>query len=125
MRISGKMCFVAILLVLSGESSEIAIDDAKAQFQFTFTPQVSSETTDDSTTFDYGVSLSRKTMLGTLIQIEDNNSTTKYDGGTNLYRRTVIFSLEQPLLRSASTLVNREPITAAELQLIADANGIG
>jgi outer membrane protein TolC len=107
------------LLRLSAESSGVTVEDEKGRFKFGFTPEGALNKTDGTRVSTYGLSAARKTVLGTDLKAEGQVSETEYDGGTNLYRDTVTVSLEQPLLRYAGVLVNRESLTAAESRLAA------
>lgn len=99
---------------LSAKQSDISLEEAGNEFKINVTPLVSGNATAGSSLMTYGLSIRRKTVLGTEIDVSGQSDLARTDGSADIHRDTITVGLQQPLLRSAGVLVNREPVTMAE-----------
>jgi len=102
------------LVRMSASQSDIALDEAANEFKITLTPQASYNSGKDSPETGYGLSLGRKIVTGARLDVSGQSLITRPEGSPDLHRDTLIVGLQQPLLRSAGVLINREPLTLAE-----------
>lgn len=99
---------------LAARQSDISVQDAENEFKINITPQASGSSAPGSSVMTYGLSVRRKIPLGTEVSVSGQSSTVNIEDGNDLHRDSVTVSLQQPLLRSAGLLVNREPIKLAQ-----------
>ena len=99
---------------LSLESAKLGVADARAEFAFSLQPAGEAS---DSSTVDrrsVGLNATRKTVSGSEVEAGAAASDEDIKDGAETRRAAIHVGLEQPLLRRAGALVNREPVTAAE-----------
>jgi len=106
-------------LELTLESRRLAVVGARTEFEWTAHPSGNAETGKDRRTVTYGLDVARKTTWGTELTVGGQTLRDSESGSNTASRDTVVVELQQPLLRNAGPLVNREPVTRAESQVAA------
>ena len=101
------------------ESALLSVSDARAGFSFTVRPEGGVGTTEAGDELAYGLSAARKNTWGTQVDVRGQVSKQAMEGVEDYHRGYVRVQLEQPLLRSLGPLMNREPVTQAESQVMA------
>jgi outer membrane protein TolC len=105
------------------QSRMLEVDAASAAYRWRWSPNGLAETGADTTRFQYGLTASRSTVLGTEASVSGQMRHTEAagDAGAGVAPRTsaIAARLDQPLLRRLGPLVNREPLTRAESQVAA------
>jgi outer membrane protein TolC len=107
-------------LTLSLHSTRLDLSDADAAFGWTVQPEGGLQKSDEGTTASYGLTTSRKTIMGTTVQVGGQVQQQQTSAGVPDWRRDVIsVEVQQPLFRNVGVLINREPITEAESRVAA------
>lgn len=100
------------------QSTAYGIQSAQAGFQLRLQPDGLASTDQDGSTMQYGLTAARTFLPGTELSVGGRQTERDTDGGTTDRRRSLQVNLTQPLFRDYGVLVNREPVTRAEQQLL-------
>ena len=99
---------------LSLQSQSLSLDSAEADFGVSVEPNGAANSGSDANEYDYGLVVSKKTLLGTTASVNGQYSDQNVEDAPPSRRGSVTVEVQQPLLKRFGTLVNREPITSAE-----------
>lgn len=107
------------LAVMNVEGRELSLENAQTAFAVELRPEGEAARTDTGDRLQYGLAASRKTTLGTSVEVQGGVARQREEGAADYHRGSARVQLTQPLLKQFGTLVNREPVTAAESRVVA------